>query len=488
MFYNIYRDNISIAQIEPLDSSELSQQKQLEDLINLNFCSNAIINLQIGDYIISDKTEQKYILNKLPIVKEGGLFEYECVFEGSIHELEKTKVLLASDFNFPLTGNAQTFLLFMVENLNRNGGSYIVGKYATTDDLTVDFANWNVFEAITELSTLLDFDWYLDGLTLNFDTKDYETPYVLHVGLKSGFTKLTRTTVESTKIETIVYGYGSTDNLPPRTGDLSYNSPLLTENRLFFSGVDGKSKLENNVSELGKIESIQVFDDIKPERTGIITGIDTEDEKVFFDTAIDFDINDQKMEGIKPKIKFISGKLLGLQFNISYEHLTNKITMDLFTDESGIYPNETIRPEIGDEYKLFDLIMPQSYITDAETRLEAATQTYLDEHSISMTIFEGLIDNEWIQANDVDLDIGDIIRAISDSFAIDNYYEIKVLTQKITKPNDYTIQFGDILPKGLQTILQELEFNTQQSIYNVSSSQITNNEVTNIIGDENSWL
>jgi len=488
MIYTIYRDNIAIAKVEPLDTSELAQQKQVEDLIRLNFVLDAHIDFKIGDYIIYDKTEQKYFLNKLPLAKDSGKHEYECVFEGSFHDLKKTKIFLDKDFNFPLTGNAHTFLQFIVENLNRNG-EYTVGKYIETGDITVDFANWNAFEAISELSKLLQFDWYLEGTVLNFAAKDYETPYVLQVGRKVGFISLTRTTVESTPIETVVYGYGSTQNLPPRTGEgLTYSSPLLTENRLFFEGVDGDSKLEKNVDTLGVREAVQIFDDIKPERTGTVTGIVSENERVFFDTGYDFDINEQLMSGIKPKIKFTSGLLIGLQFNISYDDSAKLITMDFFTDDSGTYPNETIRPEVGDEYKLFDIIMPQSYIDDATQRLEDATQAYIDEHSKSMVIYDGQIDNEYIEANNITLDIGDTVRVVNSTFGIDNYYEIKSLVQSITKPTEYKIQFGDVLPKGLILLLQQAAFNTQQSIYNVSSTQITNNDVTNIIGEDIAWL
>jgi hypothetical protein len=480
MFYSIYRNNVVVARVEPLPSSELSQKKQEEDVVNLNFDSDSYIDLKIGDYIIIDKTEQKYFLNILPQVADDGPFRYECRFEGSLHTLASTTIMLDKDFNFPLTGNAYTFLQFIVENLNRNGGVYSVGKYKDTSDITVDFANWNALEAVKELSSLLGFDWYLEGAVLNFDAKDFQTPYTLHVGMKKGLRKLVRTTVESESVSTIVYGYGSTENLPPRTGEgLTYDSPLLTENRLYFEGVDGDSKLEKNVDLLGRREEVVVFDDIKPERTGVITGIDEEDSRIFYDDALDFDINEQKMESIKPKIKFISGALLGLQFNISYDDASKKITMDTFTDDSGVYPNDVIKPGVGDEYKLFDIIMPQEYIDDATTRLEEATQTYLDEHSKSMVVYEGEIDPQYIEANKVSLDIGDIIRVVSGAFAIDESYEIKSLVQLITEPSKYKIQFGDTLPKGLIAILQQANFNVQNSIHQVNNTQITNKTVTN---------
>ena len=488
MIITIYRNNLEVAQVEPLDSSELVQQKQVQDSINLNFELDSYVELLIGDYITLAKTKQRYFLNNLPVVNHRGLFEYECIFEGSLHKLKNTIILLGQDFNFPLTGNAKTFLQFIVDNLNRNGGDYEVGEYTETADQTVEFANWTALEAITELSGLLQFDWYLEGNVLNFKSKDFKTPYVMSVGMKNGFISLERTNIQSTDIQTVVYGYGSTQNLPPRVGDgITYDSPLLTENRLFFSGVDGESKLEKNVSLIGRRESVQVFEDIKPERTGTISSVDPDEPRIFYDSAIDFNINDQLMSGIKPKLKFISGALIGLEFNISFINSSKQITVDVFSDESGTYPNDAIKPAVGDQFKLFDIIMPQSYIDDAEARLKAATQAYLDEHSKAMVLYEGIIDEEYIDENDIELNIGDTVRVVSGVFRIDNFYEIKGLTQKITNPNKYTIQFGDLLPKSLLARLLEASFNTKQSIYSVSSTQITNNDITNIIGEDLAW-
>lgn len=489
MFYNIFRNTIRIAQVEPLDTSELVQQKQLEDYIRLDFETSSIQDLRVGDYIVFPKTEQLYYLNELPeVVERGGFFEYSCKFEGLMHDLKKTRILLDKDFNFPLTGNAKTFLQFIVENLNRTGSGYIVGDYDTTEDLTVDFANWNAFEAITQLSSLLSFSWYLEGKTLNFTSRNQPTPYTLHVGLKKGLVNLTRSIIESKEIYTVIYGYGSTENLPPRTGEgQTYNSPLLMENRLFFIGEDGESKLTKNTDTLGVRESVEIFD-IKPERTGTVTGIDSGNVNVIYDTGIEFNINDQKLSEIKPKIQFIDGKLLGITFDISWDDDTKKITLDTFSDESGSYPNDTLFAEIGDSYKLFDIIMPESYITDAETRLEEATQSFLNDHAKSMIYYEGEVDNEWIQSNNAILYIGDTVRIVSPAFQIDKYSEIIGLRQKLTDEYQYDIQFGDELPRGLIDVLKTLNFETKQDIYKISSTQITNNEVTNITGDSNQWL
>jgi hypothetical protein len=497
MEYSIYRNNILVTSVKPNTNSELSQKKQSEDIVRLYFVLDSYIDIQIGAYIVFEKTNQKYFLNKKPrVVESPNNYQYECIFEGNIHELRKTKVFLQtgdySDYRFPLTGNAETFLSFIVDNLNRAGGDFVAGSFNETSTITIDFNNWNVFESIQEISSKLGISWYFDGNILNFTDKEVESVFVFQVGRLSGFTSLTRTRVSSENIVTVAYGYGSTENMPPRTATSgqTYDSHLLTENRLAFVGVDNESKLENNVDLYGRIESVQEFPDIKPEFTGIVETF--VDNQSFIDTSIDFDINAQLLAGIFPKITFLNGLLIGQTFNISFDNSTKKITMDFITDEVGSTPNDLIKAAVSDQYKIFDIIMPSAYITDAQTRLEEATQAYLDKQSKGLELFDGILDRQFIQDNGIVLNIGDLVRVISKPFEIDNYYEIKELTQKITDKWDYTIKFGDVIPKTLLRSITSANFSTSQDIYTVASSTYTTTQINNVvnttINESTEWL
>jgi hypothetical protein len=178
---------------------------------------------------------------------------------------------------------------------------------------------------------------------------------------------------------------------------------------------------------------------------------------------------------------------MGLTFNISFSYSTKQITVDYYSDESGQYPNEIIYAKVGDTYRLFDIYFPESYIVDATTRLQQATQSYLDRQSKPLALYEAEIDPNYIQAHNINLNLGDVVRIISPTFQIDNSYEIKELTQKITNSNIYTFKFGDIIPKSLVNLLKQTNFKVQQSIYSVQNNSITNNEVVNITGEDLSW-
>lgn len=494
----IFRNNLLVVIVKPDSSSELAQRKHNEDSIKLNFTLENYVEFKLGDYISYDLNQSIYRMNKLPRVTENPKAnKYEAIFENEIHELSKTKVFLTTpkigggnyqDYRFPLTGNAETFLQFICSNLNRNGINITPGIFKSTETKTVDFNEWNCLQAVQELSELLGFDWWIQGGVLNFDSRPELVSYVLQVGRNVGLREITRTRIESADFMTVLYGYGATTNLPPRfgEGDFQYDSQTLTENRLTFSGVNGESKLEKNVELYGRIEAVKEFPEIQPEFTGTIFQI-SDDLREFFDLSVPFNINDFLLPGIQPKITFLTGKLIGLTFNISWESETYKMTMDLYVDESGEYPNETLHQEPGDTYKLYDIGFPPEYLVEAETRLQTATQEWLDKYSEPWQVFDAQLDETFLRYRNIQLHIGDVLRIVSPAFGLDEIFEIIELTKSIENPFQCSIKFGDALPKNLLSLLRGIDFRTDQKIYNVSKSTVTNNQVTNILGGETSW-
>lgn len=494
MIVNIFRNNILVVGVKPLDSSELQQRKQEYDLIRLNFVLDYFENFEIGDYISFEKTGQLYRLNSLPRVVENSMnYQYECIFESGLHNFKKVKCFLETkkvnsdtafytDYCFALTGNAKTFLDFIVNILNRVYSGFTAGICKETEIQTIEFNNWNVFEAIYAIAALLNFEWYLDATILNFDKPKKQSTFVFSVGRGGGFTSLSRLFVESTDFYTVLYGYGSSNNLPTRE---TFDSPLLKENRLFFVGTDNESKLTKNVDKYGVIEQVKEYE-IQPQFFGTVTNL-SDSLLEFFDNTIEFDVNDCIIANIQPKITFTSGLLNGTDFNITFVNDSKKFTVTEKSDDTGTFPNSVIKIQVGDSYVLTDITLPDSYIQNAQQRLYDAVLVDLNANSKPKELFEAILDEVVIQSNGIELFIGDLIRVISGQFAIDNLYEIKELTQSITNPFLYTIKFGDLLPKSLLATIRNNEFNLKQQIYNVSNTQITNTDVTNITGDIVAW-
>lgn len=197
------------------------------------------------------------------------------------------------------------------------------------------------------------------------------------------------------------------------------------------------------------------------------------------------------ISGISAKVSFTSGLLIGLTFNISYDNSDKKVTLAYKTDETGTFPNDEQKAQIGDEYVFIDIIMPQSYIDEATLLLRESTEQRLIEISSGKYLYEGEVDPEFMESNGYELFEGDIIRIISPAKKLDGLFELTQVVRNINNPYVYTIKFGEILPLGLYTTLRYVNFNTTNKIQSVVNNSVTNNEVTNtvnnIIGEDSSW-
>lgn len=129
--------------------------------------------------------------------------------------------------------------------------------------------------------------------------------------------------------------------------------------------------IDRDPLSFGVIELSKIYDDIFPHRTGAVTAIDPASEFHFIDTEIDFDLNNQLLPGLEPKVTFNTGQLGGYTFKISqFDNNTKEFTILKNEEETALdVPSPDMKPAIGDEYVLIDIKMPDSYVTEAEETL-----------------------------------------------------------------------------------------------------------------------
>ena len=486
-----------VTTVKPLESSELVQSIHGDDYVRLNFVLTAALHIPIGCFIILGKTAARYtILDTYRRETSPNNYVYECIFKGIVHEFVNARCLLKTakptggrytDYQFSLTGDATTFLQFIVNNLQATGIAITVGTAKATATRTIAFNSWDCLQACQAIAEELDFGFYVEAGVLHFNSREVNTYRTLMVGELAGIELLTRFRADTTVLSTCVYGYGSTKNLPARTGaGVTYDGALLTENRLSFVGVDGESKLCKNTALYGIRQEIQEFEEIYPTHTGTVTAIGSS-VYGFTDNTFPFDVNDYLLAGIPPKITFLSGLLVGRTFNISQANGIDFL-LDAVSDETGGYPNTSFFPQVGDTYTIFDIYFPTVYLTEAQERLKQATQAHLDKVSVPQCAYEAKLDPQYMRLAGVNLLIGDVVRIVSAEDGLDDLYDIKELvTPCFTSPYNYTIKFGAYLPKTLLTRLRDTAFITRNTVDTIQGNTVTNNSVTNIIGDSFTW-
>lgn len=449
-----------------------------EDVISLEVGAKEIVPFAIGDYI--EWCGHTYTLNQLPSVakKNSADFQYSTVtFEGEQYELLDSAWLLPSNtYGDSFTGDLKDFLDIIIENATRSGKAWSLGEYPEeTDYKTLTYTQTNCLQVLQNVCKEWGVEFYItrNGAerVLNIKEQIGELfPQRFEYGRTGGAYKIERRTVSGQNVTTRLFVFGSDKNLPPTYRENKLCLPGKTRNESYIT--DGES-----VNFYGIKENVKYFTDIFPARYGTVTGIDVENEKIFYDASMDFDLNEKDGNGTKwlipsavAKIQFNSGGLAGYSFDlVVYDHALKQFRIKTYTDANGLqFPNPesaAFKIKVGDEYFITDIRVPQSYIDAAETKLQTEGQKYFEEnckpkvnYTIDLSPFflrhlYGDTKNE-----SVIFKVGDFIEVYDFDLEINKKLRIVGFTRNLLKPYEFTLTIAENVEarSTFQRIVSEL--------------------------------
>lgn len=470
-----------------------------EDYVEVVLLCDTRVAFSIGDSMsVFGRT---YIMNKLPDVDKVGSrnFKYTIRFEGAHYSMARVAYLLNVTTTSSslqdvqgnsLIGDIGVFLNVLMVNLNRVfPGKWTLGTYPhdTNADtlLTIDEGE----NCLSVLQTLCDtFDQEFDvtehnGMfTLNIRKRNVVFPHSFRYGDHKGLYELRRSNSGSENLINKLWVYGGKDNLT-----LNYQSDrLLLPNKTRSTSF---IKDDTQMALHGVFEGVKVFDDIIPTREGSVTAISSDVKKLvdstmfnlnekWQDTTADYQwylqikglqdtsdvysnyqshvVNSTKylIAGTNATLHFNSGKLAGYDFEIaSYDHATNTFTLKQSTDERGYkFPSDTdsvFQIAIGDRYTLANIMLPQSYITAAQNRLNTAAQEYLDKMCTPLVKYDLKVDEKYIRWKCPDdlvaIDCGDYVQLTDVDFVTTTTrIRVRSVERNMLSRYSYTLVLEDV--------------------------------------------
>lgn len=409
-FLTIYRHEEEVRRVIPKSDAVLETAVGEPASLTFEFVLTEPFVMQIGDYVEIDGI-RLYCFSKPKESKvNSGKYEYTAKLYGEEYLLKNTIFLFLdmqegkvfdSNAEFSLTATASEFLSLIVRNINRNvetGWSYHINNLKQDGETkTMDINGATCEDILERLCEEFDAEWKFDrsAKVLHFadkDTIEHKTGIKLEypVNLSSPFEIKHRENVVSR-----LWVFGSTRNLPK-----GYN-----EGRLLMP--DGQEKLETE-REI-HCEAVFVDEDVYPRRNSFIDRVQKKgDFYIVYDSTLDFDINEQLQEGVVAKIAFNSGRLAGYTFDIaSYDNRQKAIEIKQQTDADVVIPNETLRPEPGDKYVLLDIVMPDSYVRNAELELYEKAIEYFNDICVDKITAEVKLGKVWLAKNERHFEIFD---------------------------------------------------------------------------------
>jgi hypothetical protein len=427
--YNIKRGVTTIATVRPESGSQIKKIMG-ENQVDMVFTLNAPVDFAIGDWV--EVFGENYTLNALPNLDKSSNneYKYNCQFQGMQYELAKYNFMMLDSSNVPtepdfsIMGNAETFIDLLVLNANRASSGWSKGDVDVTDIKSIAFSNANCMTALNQLAVEFENEFWIVGKVIHFTKKGVASGLTFEYGKGKGLYSFNRQNKEGASIVTRLYAYGSTQNLP--SGYRNYSQ------RLKLPELTG-NYIDQGVAEYGVIEGIQIFDDIKPERIGTVSGVNAGNVFEFTDSAMDFDVNAQLLPGVAVKVHFLTGLLAGYDFTVSsYNHTTKKFILNKNDNEKAIeIPGSVFKPAIGDTYFLFDLSMPSTYVTAAENKVQTRAEAYLAQNALSRVMYNGNIDPLHIKRNGITIVLGNSVIMKDTPLGINDAIRVIGLTRGI---------------------------------------------------------
>ena len=347
----------------------------------------------------------------------------------------------ANETTFKLTTTVDVHLNVILGNLKALGLKYN-GK-----DFSVDYTTYNkdvfdiqkrffvsydsisIIEALNSICSedALDCEWWIDGSIIYLGYCEM----VGQVTFEQGVNMLTMSQSESkSSFITRLYAFGSDKNIPPgyftgsdadvTTDGVATDYLMLPNKEVDKEGFFCKNGYLENVNVVKNdkqaIEGVVMFDDEYPKVSCAVSGIKTYDSTVKNDdgtnttetfwqvTSTDSFATNFKKDWIKRNltlmIKFESGALLGMEFEVNFKIIDNKNYFEIVANEDygRKLPDKVMCPKIGDKFFLYNWdatkVTETNLIQEAQESLFERAKTYYNKSMIDNSNFSCVMDGK----------------------------------------------------------------------------------------------
>ncbi|MDO6388992.1 hypothetical protein Q4E40_02550 [Pontibacter sp. BT731] len=456
MHYTIQRGTQDILTIRP--EGTLTKRLMGENIVQFTFDAVGYTELRLGDTVTV--FGETHYLNRLPQIEKlnSREYRYTCVFETVAYDLGKIAYLMMGDDNslketdFALMGNADAFLDLLLKNANRVQSGWTKGMVDSTIFKNLTFSKENCLQVLSKIAMEFNTEFWVVDKTIHLSKRGPISGLTFEYGKGKGLYRLDRKNKDGANVLTRLYAYGSTNNLKDDYRNFS--------TRLLLPLATGPY-LEKNVSEYGVIEHAEIWEDIFPRRESTVTAVG--DMFTFYDSAMDFNLNDYLLPGESAKVTFNSGQLAGYTFEIiGYNNAAKAFSFKKNEEEKSLeIPNEYLKPYPGDEYVLVDIFMPETYVTAAENELQTRAQEYLDQNSVPRVLYSVECDPLHFQREGVYISLGSFVQVKDEAMGVDLPMRVIALTRDVANGYRYTLELSEAftIPQILRQYAQADKLN-----------------------------
>lgn len=467
--------------VEPESNSQQDKVLQGDNKLSLSFTLPEYVALDVNDYV--DFEGERYWMTGQYRPKEKSSMEwaYDIQLFGIESMIKRFLVIHNTDGApeavFALTAPAIEHVRLIVRSINEGMGcqDWKVGAVIDTANLTVDYEGTYCDEGLGKVATVAETEWWIDGTTVNLCRCEQGEELTLRYGHE--ITALERDNADGVKFYTRMFPIGSSRNIDrERYGHVRLQLP------------EGRKFVDMNTAEYGVIHHYeeQAFSHIYPRRIGHVSSVrheevtnpDGEPFTIYYfkDAALPFDPNDYEIGGLVKHVVFQSGELNGRDFEVNYHSDTQEfeiITVWPYDNDIQV-PGNTLIPQVGDDYILWNIRMPDEYYTLAEQEFLEAVEAYNQKHAVDVSVYKCPTDHTWVEESQEELLIGRRVRLESNEYFPATGYRtsrITRITRNVNLPSQMDLEISDALSSGTMTkitdSIQNVRVYVKESVSNI---------------------
>ena len=453
--------------VSPDDNGTQVKEVQGENVLTLSFTLYEYVALDVNDYI--DYLGERYWLMERyqPKQKSTVEWDYSVKFVGIESLVGRFLVLKTVDGEdepiFSLTAPPKEHLNQIIQAINDGMGNitdYKAGGVEGTENVTIEYEGKYCDAALKELAEKVGTEYWFEGQTLNLCRCEYGEEVTLAYG--KGLAELDKDTADNVKFYTRLFPIGSSRNINPE--HYGYSRLQLPSKEKYVDVNTDKYGIHHHYEK-------DAFAEIYPRRVGKISSVRSEEVtgedgapfKIYYfkDNDLTFDPNEYELPGLVKRVTFQDGELAGqgldegenFYFEVNYHSDTREFEIITIwpKDNDMQLPNDTLIPEVGNQYVLWNISMPPEYYILAEEELATAVNKFNEQNAVDVSRYKAPTDYIYIEENDIDLFIGRKVRLESAKFFPQKGYRnsrITKITRKINNPSQMDIEISDALSTG----------------------------------------
>lgn len=407
------------------DSSVRYRSIMNDDSLTLNFSLTESVEIPLYSYVLFEGS--RYTLWRPEEFKKNGTrnHEYTLTLHGYREFLKFVKFKDTSSkpyrLKFFLTGKPVDFMIALVNSLNDKDDGWSVGDCIDAPEKTLSFNHEYCLDVLARFATEFNTEYEFEGKKIHLRKVDKfkDDPLPLSYGKGNGFLPgvgryndgdkrpIGRLYVQGGERNIDFSTYGSKTLLLPKSATIEYGGKTYrTDADGMYITRDGNNNAAEDSFDAGEIY---------PSRVGTVTAVEVIDAVKNFYDIIDstipetLDYGNCRIAGEKATIVFQTGSLAGREFDIEqtddaftgYIHAERRFKIVPAEQDGIVMPGGVFVPTVGDKYAVFNIRMPEAYISDDASETGASWDMfreavkYFAENEEDKFRFTGELDGIW---------------------------------------------------------------------------------------------